>query len=81
MDNETDGYTQAEALAKDLRMSCNFIQAHQDKVQGNAILSRYTVTHVQQIELPSGSEKRDDGSRMPGSKERRMALVARVAPS
>jgi endonuclease/exonuclease/phosphatase family metal-dependent hydrolase len=73
-------HTQAHRLADDLRMSCVFGQAHQTRVFGNAILSRLPLTRRHDIELPRGSLKRDDGSRMPGQNERRAALAVIVSP-
>ena len=74
--------TQAHDLANDLRMNCMFGQARQTKhgVFGNAILSRFPLTREQELELPRGSLTRDDGSRMPGQNERRLALAAIVSP-
>mmetsp|Transcript_86995 Transcript_86995/g.246689 ORF Transcript_86995/g.246689 Transcript_86995/m.246689 type:complete len:225 (+) Transcript_86995:345-1019(+) len=63
-------------------MNCMFGQARQTKhgVFGNAILSRFPLTRKQELELPRGSLTRDDGSRMPGQNERRLALAAIVSP-
>ena len=73
-------HTQAHRLADDLRMNCVFGKAHQERVFGNAILSRFPLTHRHEIELPRGSLMRDDGSRMPGQNERRAALAVVVSP-
>ena len=82
-----DFLTQAHALAAALRMNCVFAQAHQRRVFGNAILSRHPLHSAVEIELPCGSPLRDPtpGSssppdRMPGAKERRVALAVTVSP-
>ncbi len=73
-------HTQAHSLANDLRMNCIFGQAHQSRMFGNAILSRFPLTNRQEIHLPRGSLLQDDGTRMPGQNERRLALIATVCP-
>lgn len=74
-------HTQAHALARDLRLSCLFGQAHQRRYPfGNAILSRFPLSSATRIDLPRGSLKRDNGNPMPGQKERRLALAATVSP-
>jgi len=74
--------TQAHHLANDLRMNCMFGRARDrgGGVFGNAILSRYPITRRQEIELPRGSLMADDGKKMPGQKEGRLALAAIVSP-
>ncbi len=75
--------TQAHRLADDLRMNCMFglaLQFNPDSVYGNAILSRFPLTRRRQLPLPRGSLQRDDGSRMPGQTEPRLALAATVCP-
>lgn len=47
---------------------------------GNAILSRYELHSVDTVPLPPGSLTTDDGKRMPGAKEPRVAVVATVSP-
>lgn len=73
-------HTQAHDLADALRMNCVFSQAHQTKIFGNAILSRFPLTQRHEIKIPRGSLKRDDGSRTPGQKEHRSALAVVVSP-
>ena len=72
--------TQAHALASALRMNCVFGQPAEGRVFGNAILSVYPLHSATEILLPHGSLYRDDGSRMPGQKERRLALAGVVSP-
>eukprot|EP00927_Polykrikos_kofoidii_P047877 TRINITY_DN42161_c0_g1_i1.p1 TRINITY_DN42161_c0_g1~~TRINITY_DN42161_c0_g1_i1.p1 ORF type:complete len:480 (-),score=54.47 TRINITY_DN42161_c0_g1_i1:16-1455(-) len=72
--------TDAHAIAAALRMSCTFAQGPEDIVFGNAILSRWPLGSTEIIELPCGSATKADGSRMPGSRERRVALTAVVCP-
>lgn len=74
------GHTQAHRLARDLGMKCIFGNAHQERLFGNAILSHFPLTLIDEIELPRGSLNRDDGTRMPGQKERRAALAVTVSP-
>ena len=74
------GHTQAHRLARDLGMNCVFGNAHQKRLFGNAILSHFPLTLIDEIELPRGSLNRDDGTRMPGQKERRAALAVTVSP-
>lgn len=72
--------TQAHSLANDLCMNCEFGQADNKRIFGNAIISRFPLTHKHNIELPRGSLKRDNGNRMPGQKETRGALAVVVSP-
>jgi endonuclease/exonuclease/phosphatase family metal-dependent hydrolase len=73
--------THAHVIANQLRMFCVFEQAHQSRYPfGNAILSRFPMTHCTRIELPRGSLHRDDGSRMPGQNETRVAVSVQVCP-
>jgi endonuclease/exonuclease/phosphatase family metal-dependent hydrolase len=79
--SNTEHLTQAHALAALLRMNCCFAQTLTSKtVFGNAILSHCPLRPAKEIELPRGSLTRDDETRMPGQKERRIALALVVSP-
>ncbi len=75
--------SQAHELAAKLRMNCVFgaaIDLGARGHYGNAILSRFTLHSVCHVPLPRGSLRKDDGSRMPGATETRLALAATVSP-
>jgi len=71
---------QAKAIGDALRMTVVFSQAHQTRNYGNAILSKFPVHHIEKLKLPHGSLTKEDGSRMPGANEDRLALIARISP-
>lgn len=75
--------TQAHLIADALRMTCVFGKAMERKIKGeygNAILSRYPIHSIRSIELPRGSKFKDNGDRMPGQNEPRVAVVGIVSP-
>lgn len=77
--------TQAHAIASELRMNCIFAKSDErfggiERVYGNAILSLYPIHNITEISLPRGSLYTDDGFRMPGQLEKRLALGAIVSP-
>ena len=75
--------TQAHLIAERLRMNCVFGEAliMHGLSYGNAILSRFRLHSARHMPLPRGSLTRDDGQRMPGAEEPRLALAVTVSPS
>jgi endonuclease/exonuclease/phosphatase family metal-dependent hydrolase len=75
--------TQAHLIAERLRMNCVFGEAlvMRGLSYGNATLSRFRLHSARHVPLPRGSLTRDDGTRMPGAEEPRLALAVTVSPS
>lgn len=72
--------TQAHKIAQELRMNCAFAPAIEKKVYGVAILSHFPISSIQHLPLPRGSLFKDNGDRMPGQNETRVALCTRISP-
>jgi endonuclease/exonuclease/phosphatase family metal-dependent hydrolase len=85
MSGAMKGINQAKAIADQLDMSCHFEQScprllRRGTVYGNAILCRHDLqmVKVDAVPLPGGSKENDDGKRMPGANEGRVAAAALI---
>jgi endonuclease/exonuclease/phosphatase family metal-dependent hydrolase len=82
---KTKNNTQAHQIANLLKMNCIFrksmkFESGLPKYYGLAILSYFPIYLINPIELPRGSLLKDNGVRMPGQNEKRLALCVRISP-